>query len=81
MPDEKRAQLTDLKRDHLIEQVCVQEMRKKLYLFTIFFSNVDLATRSLSGNGPAIVPASNKMTQSLLAAFRTDWNQMTRRSL
>jgi hypothetical protein len=24
--DEKRAHLTDLKRDHLIEQVCVQEI-------------------------------------------------------
>ena len=24
--DEKRAHLTDLKRDHLIEQVCIQEI-------------------------------------------------------
>jgi hypothetical protein len=29
---------------------CCVALRKKLYLFTIFFSSVDLATRSLSGD-------------------------------
>ena len=45
------------------------DRRKKLYFFTIFLSNVAMATRSFSVEGPTMVPASNMMIQSFFVTL------------
>lgn len=47
----------------------VLRSRPNIVCFLIFRSCVAQAIRSLSGEGPIIVPASNKMTQSLLVVL------------
>ena len=43
---------------------------RMLYFLTTLRSSVAWATRSRSGDGPMMVPASSRMTQSFLAAGR-----------
>ena len=45
--DEKRAHLTDLKREHLIDQVCIQEKKSRIPPNAVAYCNFDIKCHRL----------------------------------